>query len=180
MKHAELYFYSIKINLILCFYFQSSRSPWWQEEDGKNKPRWRAKCPTNGGVRKVGVFIEWVISNGTETIDMYEDNIHCNVCFSAGKCLHIQCRRGAWCYLPCGNTVIVLKLLLASCSCLEQFHDARLGIPTCRGQTDRCSSYLSHSFMLEPSWHRCYDYIWLLLCLELVLFRLNKNLVKHK
>lgn len=103
------------------FYVQSTRSPWWQEEDGKNKPRWRAECPTNGGVRKVGVFSERVISNGTETIDMYGDNLHCNFYFSAGKCLHIQCRRGAWCYLLCGNTVIVLKLLLSSCSCLSSF-----------------------------------------------------------
>lgn len=158
------------------FYVQSSGSPWWQEEDGKSKPWWRAECPTNGRVRKVGIFIEWVISNGTETIDMYENNILCNSYFSAGKCLHFQCGRGAWCYPPCRNTVIVLKLLLASCDCLEQFHDARLGIPTCRGQTDRYSSYLRHSFMLQPTWHCCY-YIWLLFCLDLVLFRLNKTLL---
>lgn len=30
------------LHLVFLFHVQSSRSPWWQEEDGENKPWWRA------------------------------------------------------------------------------------------------------------------------------------------
>lgn len=52
----ELALDSFPLVLLLATYLlllQSSRSPWWQT-DGKNIPRWRSQCSTNGWrMRKV-------------------------------------------------------------------------------------------------------------------------------
>lgn len=170
MKQADLYFYSDKMNLSSCLYFMFSPPgpPGGRRRMGRINHGGGPNAPPMGGW---GRWVFYWMSH----FKRHRYNIHCNFYFSAGKCLHIQCRRGAWYCLHCRKSQCWSSFLLAAAALSSFMMPVWEFLHVGARLTDAAATDVT--CMLQLSWHRFYDYIWLFLCLDWVLFRLDKTLL---